>query len=231
MKKKSLKLLPEVLPSPLAAQESSAASGRPSPRDRTLLHMQRLVATAAFASAATACKTTDAPGASTVDVPPAPSTSSSGKLDVSPDTGVAPSGSASTVKVDPPDASGPPPVEPPNIGYAVVDPLPPPAQCNVTTVAATAVYAKAPTTVDVVVSATHGSKVTFVGAKNAQLSVLNAKVVTSEVTSTRVKARLELSAATTPAILSLPAACPGRTTISVTVSPGLGKLATTVNNY
>ncbi len=226
MKKKSLKLLPEVLPSPLAAQESSAASGRPSPRDRTLLHMQRLVATAAFASAATACKTTDAPGASTVDVPPAPSASSSAKLDV------APSGSASTVKVDPPDASGPPQIEPPNIGYAVVDPLPPPAQCNLTTVAATALYAKAPTTVDVVVSATHGSKVTFVGAKNAQLSVLNAKVVSSEITSNRVKARIELSAATTPAIVSLPAACPGRTTISVTVTPGPpGKLTTSVNNY
>jgi hypothetical protein len=187
--------------------------------------MQRLVATAAFASAATACKTTDAPGASTVDVPPAPSTSTTAKLDVAPST------SASTAKADAPDASAPPLVEPPNIGYAVVDPLPPPAQCNLTTVAATAVYAKAPTTVDVVVSATHGSKVTFVGAKNAPLSVLNAKVVTSEVTSTRVKARIELSAATTPAILSLPAACPGRTTISVTVSPGPGKLVTTVNNY
>ena len=225
MKKKSLKLLPEVLPSPLAAQESSSPSGRPSPRDRTLLHMQRLVAGAAFASAAAACKTTDAPGASTVDLPPSPSTSSSAKLDV------APSASASTAKADAPDASGVPMVEPPNIGYAVVDPLPPPAQCNLTTVAATAVLAKAPTTVDVVVSATHGSKVTFVGAKNAQLSVLNAKVVTSEVTSTRVKARIELSAATTPAILSLPAACPGPTTISVTVSPGPGKLVTTVNNY
>lgn len=224
MKKKSLKLLPEVLPSPLAAPESSLPSGRPSPRDRTLLHMQRLVATAAFASAATACKTTDAPGASTVDVPPPPSASSSAKLDV------APTASASAAKADVPDAA-PPLVEPPNIGYAVVDPLPPPAQCNLTTVAATAVYAKAPTTVDVVVSATHGSKVTFVGAKNAQLSVLNAKVITSEVTSTRVKARLELSAATTPAILSLPAACPGRTTISVTVSPGPGKLVTSVSNY
>ena len=228
MKKKALKLLPEVLPSPLDAQESlrsEAASGRPSPRDRTLLHMQRLVATAAVASAATACKTTDAPGASTVDVPPSPSTSSTAKLEV------APSGSASTPKAEVPDASGPPMIEPPNIGYAVVDPLPPPAQCNLTTVAATAVYAKAPTTVDVVVSATHGSKVTFIGAKNAQLSVLNAKVVTSEITSSRVKARLELSAATTPAIVSLPAACPGRTTISVTVTPGPGKLTTSVNNY
>ena len=123
MKKKSLPLvtktmLPEVLPDP-----RRPATGASAPRHRTMAHMQRLLATAAAVGVASA-------GVGTVAA-----------------TGAATAGCGKSTKVPDGKTDGGAVENNGNTsGYAVVDPMPPPAHCPgvARTVAASAKFVAAP---------------------------------------------------------------------------------------
>lgn len=129
--------LPEVLPDP---RRAPAATG---PRQRTLLHMQRLLATAAAMTTA-GCGKQDVTNAPTIAADEAgahpASTTSTAKED---DASAGPIADSNAIDAGPPAyavipeagaavdggvvAQPRPPVMP--TGYAVVDPMPPPAHC------------------------------------------------------------------------------------------------------
>ena len=124
--KKRLQLMPEVLPAPTRAVTTTDV------RSRTLTHMQRLLATAAAIPLATSCTKTDTQASQTVTIPSA-SESASAQSTVQ--------GSLLPPKETP---TAKPTVTAPDMGYAVVDPMPAPARCmglaNATN--ATAVFKK-----------------------------------------------------------------------------------------
>jgi hypothetical protein len=110
--KKRLKMLPEVLPSPQGVN----ANG-PSPRARTMAHMQRLLAVAAAATGAMACPKE---GASDIKAD-----------DSKTKTTVDPTSTATTAATTDPTSTAPTTTATPtNPGYVVVDPMPPPAMCS-----------------------------------------------------------------------------------------------------
>jgi hypothetical protein len=125
--KKRLQLMPEVLPAPTRATATTGV------RSRTLTHMQRLLATAAAMPLAGACTKTDTQGTQTVTLPSS-STSASAQ------------GTVEGSLLPPPKetATAKPTATAPDMGYAVVDPMPAPARCmglaNATTT--TAVFKK-----------------------------------------------------------------------------------------
>jgi len=106
-----LQILPEVLPAPTAV--STAPSGT---RGRTLAHMQKLLATAAVMPVA--CTKTDTQEAVTVTIPSATAS-----------TSAQPTSSISLIPETHPSATATPTGTAPDIGYAVVDPMPAPARC------------------------------------------------------------------------------------------------------
>ncbi|HEY2367821.1 MAG TPA: hypothetical protein VGH87_15595 [Polyangiaceae bacterium] len=122
--KKRLQLMPEVLPAPTRAQTTGV-------RNRTLSHMQRLLATAAAIPLAS-CTRTDTQETQTVTLPSA--------------TASATAQSTTEGTLLPPKeiATAQPTATAPDMGYAVVDPMPAPARCmglaNATV--ATAVFKK-----------------------------------------------------------------------------------------
>lgn len=107
------KLMSEVLPAP------SAPFGGASPRARTLAKMERLLSLAATSAAIGGCSSASSPAQPVVDIPPA---GSGGPLVVAGTNTTPPPPKASASATDEPSLDGP-------IGYAVVDPLPPPAIC------------------------------------------------------------------------------------------------------
>ena len=126
--KKRLQLMPEVLPAPTRAQTTTNV------RIRTLTHMQRLLATAAALPMAGACTKTDTQGSQSVTIPSA-----------SASTPATQSTTEGSLLPPPKDtASAKPTVTAPDMGYAVVDPMPAPALCRglATATTTTAVFKK-----------------------------------------------------------------------------------------
>ena len=116
-KNRRLQVMPEVLPAPTVTKTGAVSSVR----NQTLSHMQRLLATAA-AIPLVSCTRTDTQGTQTVTIPAA-STSATAQ-----DTSAATQGSL----LPPPTNTAPtakPTVTAPDMGYAVVDPMPAPARC------------------------------------------------------------------------------------------------------
>src|SRR5690349_13639954 len=120
-----LKLMNEVLPDP-------TPQGPGSPRQRTMQHLQKLLAVAASGATAAGCSNnpTQKPTEPTVEIP-----------GTSVSVNSTPSGSAIATQL-PPKASASQEPEPPGVGYGVVDPMPPPARCPglSQTIAATATW-------------------------------------------------------------------------------------------
>jgi len=125
--KKRLQLMPEVLPAP------TRASATTSVRSRTLTHMQRLLATAAAMPLAGACTKTDTQGSTSVTIPSASESTTA-------------QNTAGGTLLPPPKetATAKPTATAPDMGYAVVDPMPAPARCMglASATTATAVFKK-----------------------------------------------------------------------------------------
>jgi hypothetical protein len=115
--------MPEVLPAPTRAQTTGSV------RIRTLAHMQRLVAATAVLPLAGACTKSDTQGSQSVTIPSASASAST-------------PGTVEGSLLPPPKetATAKPTATAPDMGYAVVDPMPAPALCrglaNATTSAA-----------------------------------------------------------------------------------------------
>lgn len=114
--RRRLRLLPEVLPDPTP----SFAEG--TPRQRTLAHARRLVALAAASSAIGAACTKE--GTPTITKEDESVTKKSTKTEPTTTTTTTPSDAAPTASASTVTAPSIPPT-----GYAVVDPMPPPAKC------------------------------------------------------------------------------------------------------
>ncbi len=114
-KNRRLQIMPEVLPAPTVKKTDAASSVR----SQTLSHMQRLLATAAAIPLAS-CTRTDTQGTQTVTIPAASASSST-----------ATNGTTQGSLLPPPSATvtAKPTATAPDMGYAVVDPMPAPARC------------------------------------------------------------------------------------------------------
>ncbi len=227
--KRSLKLLPEVLPAPISVASSTRAT---TPRERTMHHMKRLVAATAMLGAASGPACSKPEG-----VAPPP--------DVPPQGKGTPNASASSAETaPPPPTSATPPVvasatthasnvPPPPPTYAVVDPMPPPARCNISTVSTTAKWIKEGSTVEVVVASVSAS-VRLRPPKDSPLSAVGGKVTSSDFRDGKVHAQIALDPNVDLVVLSVPASCPGWATLAVKLAIAKGpgrKITTTVDNY
>jgi hypothetical protein len=115
-KNRRLQVMPEVLPAPTITKSGASSSVR----NQTLSHMQRLLATVAAIPLAS-CTRTDTQGTQTVTIPSASTSTAQ-------DTSTATQGSL----LPPPTNTAPtakPTATAPDMGYAVVDPMPAPARC------------------------------------------------------------------------------------------------------
>ncbi len=220
-RKRKLKLLPEVLPAPTPSTRST------SPRERTMLHMRRLVAaTAMLGAGADGCSKPE-PISPPPDLPPPPNTATT-----APPTAT----QATTTPPDPvttatPSVKPPQPLPPPT--YAVVDPMPPPAQCNLGTVNAATKWVKEGELVDIVVGSA-SPQVKLRNPKEHPLSVVGGKLATSDFRDGKVHAQVTVDPNATMVVLSVPASCPGWATLAVklTIDKAKGrKISTTVDNY
>ncbi len=110
---KRKQLMPEVLPAPRPTRPGS-------PRARTVGHMQRLLALAATGASVSACaKTPPKADSGAIEVPAQPPASAEPQAEED---------ASLPTRSDPSAVVPVPPPEPPT-GYAVVDPMPPPARC------------------------------------------------------------------------------------------------------
>ncbi len=117
-KNRRLQVMPEVLPAPTITKAGASSSVR----NQTLSHMQRLLATAAAIPLAS-CTRTDTQGTQTVTIPSASTAAATAQDTSAPTQGSLlppPTNTAPTAK---PTATAP------DMGYAVVDPMPAPARC------------------------------------------------------------------------------------------------------
>lgn len=224
--RRKLKLLPEVLPAPAPSSRAT------SPRERTMLHMRRLVAATAMMSAgAEGCsKPKDV---TPPDLPPPPGTASA--TATAPATAVETATAATSEPTAPPTvaSSGRPPPPPPPPTYAVVDPMPPPAQCNLTTVSAAPKWVTEGSVLDVVV-ASSSAQVKLRNPKDSPLSVMGGKVVSADFQGGKVHARVEVDPNAALVVLSVHAQCPGWATLAIkmTIDKAKGrKITTAVDNY
>ncbi len=212
-RRRDKKLLPEVLPAPT----TSRASG--SPRQRTLGHMNRLLAMAATGAALGACEK-PAPreqGSTIVNVPQPTETGSSVADDTPP-----PRDSATPRPVDPDPPDDPP--EP--TGYAVVDPMPPPARCAglASTVTAKTKWQSA-TLLQVDLAAPRMQSANYVPSEAPQ--VWGGKLKKKTLTKTRVTLVIEVPKNSTGVSASIAAICPsGAQHVSISITaPGGGPIA------
>jgi hypothetical protein len=121
VKKRDKQIMPEVLPDP------TRNLGPGGPRQRTMKHMNRLLAVTAAGAAIGACSKTQqnqpTSGASTIEVPAPPAESAGSKEDDTP-----PPRADRDAAIEPGTGTGTEPIPEPT-GYGVVDPMPPPARC------------------------------------------------------------------------------------------------------
>jgi hypothetical protein len=112
-KNRRLQIMPEVLPAPTRAPSTSNVRGR------TVAHMQRLLATAAAAIPLADCTKADTQSTQTVTIPAA-STSGSPSAQATIEGSLLPPPKVTATATA---------TAPPDMGYAVVDPMPAPARC------------------------------------------------------------------------------------------------------
>ena len=194
--KKRLQLMPEVLPAP------TRASATTSVRIRTLSHMQKLLATAAALPMAGACTRTDTQGSQSVTIPSASAST--------PTTQSTTEGSL----LPPPKetASAKPTVTAPDMGYAVVDPMPAPALCRglATATTTTAVFKKDAGGIYLEITATLPTGNTWNGTTftaGQTPSSWSGTVLSSQVTANKATVKVRPSANSTSAGVQLSISC------------------------
>lgn len=206
-------LMPEVLPAPPPRESGS-------PRQRTLGQMNRLLAMAATGAALGACsKPAPREQGSTVVNVPQPKDSATG------DDTPPPRGSAS-VMIPPTEPDVPP--EP--TGYAVVDPMPPPARCvglasgiKVTT------KWKSATTIEVDLATPSMSGAQYNAAEAPQ--IYGATIKKKTISAKRITLLVEIAPGTSGFSASVAASCPaGPQHVSVSVTSPSGNPLTKGNN-
>ena len=207
--KKRLQLMPEVLPAPTRASTTTGV------RSRTLTHMQRLLATAAAIPLVTDCTKTDTQGSQSVTIPSASESATATAQNTTQGSLLPPPKETATAK---PTATAP------DMGYAVVDPMPAPARCmglaNATT--ATAVFKKDAGGVYLEVSATlptaqAWSGTTFTAGQTP--SAWSGTVLGSQVTANKATVKVRPSAGVTDLGVQLSISCAaGSGSISLTAN-------------
>jgi hypothetical protein len=202
--KKRLQLMPEVLPAPTRAERSTT-----NVRGRTLMHMQRLLATAAAMPLAGACTKTDTQGTQTVTLP---SSSASATTQ----------GTVEGSLLPPPKetATAKPTATAPDMGYAVVDPMPAPALCRglATATTTTAVFKKDATGVYLEISATLPTGTTWTGTTfvpGQSPSPWSGTVMSSQISSNKATIKMRPTTGSTNIGVQL----------SITCSAGGGSIA------
>jgi hypothetical protein len=207
-------LMPEVLPAPTPRQSGT-------PRQRTLGHMNRLLAMAAGGAALAGCsKPVPREQGSTVVNVPQPKETATG------DDKPPPPRASGSVMVPPTEPEVPP--EP--TGYAVVDPMPPPARCVglASGIKVTAKW-KSATTIEVDLGTPSMSGAQYVTTEAPQIWGATEKKKT--VSAKRITLLVEVTSGTTGFSASVAATCsagPQHVSISVT-SPGGTALAKGTN--
>ena len=205
--KKRLQLMPEVLPAPTRAQTTTNV------RSRTLSHMQRLLATAAAIPLAS-CTKTDTQGTQTVTI-------------------ASTSGASATAQNTSQGSLLPPPtatatatatVTAPDMGYAVVDPMPAPARCMglASATNATAVFKKDAGGLYLEITATLPTGAAWSGTAFTQgqtPSPWSGTVVSSQVTATKATVKMRPTAGSQDVGVQL----------SISCAAGSGSLAFTAN--
>ncbi len=205
MDNRRLKILPEVLPAPTKAPTSNDVRGR------TLAHMQRLLATTAAMLPLTDCTKSDTQGSQTVTIPSASSSATSessahGTLLV-PTATATPTAKATATA--------------PDMGYAVIDPMPAPARClglaNATRTSA--VFVRDPGGLLLEFSATLPSGGAWAGTTFTPngASAWSGTIVTQRITGLSAVARVKVTAGNTSAGVSF----------SITCAAGPGSIAIT----
>jgi hypothetical protein len=203
---KRLQLMPEVLPAPTRAQTSNV-------RSRTLSHMQRLLATAAAIPLAS-CTKTDTQGTQTVTIPSTSAASASAQ-----DTT-----QGSLLPRPKPTATATATATAPDMGYAVVDPMPAPARCmglaNATN--ATAVFKKDAGGLYLEITATLPTSSAWSGTAFTQgqtPSAWSGTVASSQVTATKATVKMRPTAGSQDIGVQL----------SISCAAGSGSIAVTAN--
>lgn len=197
MQKRRLEMMPEVLPAP------TKLAPRGDVRARTMQHMQRMVATASALGAVAGCTKSDTTTTQTVTVPSASATT----------TGGGPLTSATATA--PPTVSAIP-TGPPDMGYAVVDPMPMPSRCASAAQASKASASFVQQGKDLVLKVTVklGGGAVWTGGP---VSPYNGAV--KSVTANAAKDSLDIFLPSTVTGLSLPVTCPaGTATMGVEVT-------------
>jgi hypothetical protein len=202
--KRRLKLMPEVLPAPTTVTSGNV-------RGRTLSHMQRMLATAMSAAAATDCARSD-PGTQSVVIPATSTTAT---------TTAATTATTTATTTTTTTATAPPTATAPDIGYGVVDPMPAPARCAgvASSAKAKAVYVADPKglALQITVSLPPGSPL---GAKfSSRPASAWGSVVLSASIAAGVTATIRVKPTTTSIGVSIPVDCgAGPGTLSVSAS-------------
>jgi len=208
-KNRRLQIMPEVLPAPTKAVTTTDV------RSRTLSHMQRMLATAAVLPLAS-CTKTDTQGTQTVTIPSASASVA--------DTAEA---GATQGSLLPPPTSTPtakPTVTAPDMGYAVVDPMPAPARCIGLAAATvtTGVFKKDAGGLYLEITATIPTGATLSGTTFTTGSTPSAypgTVISSQVTSNRATVKIRPTANMTSVGVQLSISCPaGPGSVSLTAS-------------
>lgn len=222
-----LQVLPEVLPAPTKAAPSQGV------RSRTVAHMQRLLATAAAIPIA-GCTRADTQGSQTVTIPQAMATATVATNDTTAHGSLLPPPSA-TVTAAPTTTA-------PDMGYAVVDPMPAPARCMGLAAASktTASFKKhgADWLLEVsLVLPTSGAWTGTAFPPGATISPWSGTLVSSNVIGHAAKATVKLSPGSTSAGVTFPVSCAaGMGSVAITASfsgapSATTKVTTSANDY
>ncbi len=214
MKDEPHALMNEVLPAP------SGPFGDASPRSRTLAKMERLLSLAATSAAIGGCSNGATPTPPIVDIPPVGSAGPS----IVAGTNTAPPPVKTVATMEPrPD---------PPIGYAVVDPLPPPAVCAgvAPTVKATATWKQDASGLVVEIAL---GKPGFAGSSyvvGSPPTAYGGKIIHTKAAADSMLVRVAPSAGTTSIGLSVAVQCaPGQSHLNVNVElKGAGKAGATL---
>ena len=205
-----LQLMPEVLPAPTKVAKSESV------RARTVAHMQRLLATAAAIPLAD-CTRADTQGSQTVTIPvssataPASTTASTQGTLLPPPTATVTATATATATA-------------PDMGYAVVDPMPAPARCLGLAAASKATasfkHSAGEWVLDIAVTLPTGGAWTGTAfVTGSTISPWSGSIVTQNVASHSAKATLKLSPGSTTAGLTIPVSCAAGTgSIAITAS-------------
>ena len=196
-----LQVMPEVLPAPTTATPNASV------RSRTVAHMQRLLATAAAIPLA-GCTRADTQGSQTVTIPvsSATTTATATATDSNVHGSLLPPPTATATATATPTATAP------DMGYAVVDPMPAPARCMGLAAAskATAAFKRHGADWALEITLTLPTNAAWTGTAfppGATLSPWSGTLVSSNLTSHTAKAVLRVAPGSSSAGLTFPVTC------------------------